>query len=187
MVLALLSCPARWNGMESVGACVRWMHEHFPFARSLARLLAMQSSCSFFCSSVGPSDGLPSPPSSVLTPKMPSAAPIYDARPRPSPPLRLVSAPSVKMRPFQLLLSPPAAERGVGVARAAKQEKIEPVSNRPRARRGAVGRSGGVTKAITCRRLLWAQKRFTSLFRRRRPPLPPRPPSHFSSSTFPAR
>ena len=47
------------------------------------------------------------------------------------------------MRPFQLLLSPPAAERGVGVARAAKQEKIEPVSNRPRARRGAVGRSGG--------------------------------------------
>ena len=94
-----------------------------------------------FCSSVGPSDGLPSPPSSVLTPKMPSAAPIYDARPRPSPPLRLVSAPSVKMRPFQLLLSPPAAERGVGVARAAKQEKIEPVSNRPRARRGAVGRT----------------------------------------------
>ena len=95
----------------------------------------------FFCSSVGPSDGLPSPPSSVLTPKMPSAAPIYDARPRPSASLRLVSAPSVKMRPFQLLLSPPAAERGVGVARAAKQEKIEPVSNRPRARRGAVGRT----------------------------------------------
>ena len=187
MVLALLSCSARWNGMESVGACVRWMHEHFPFARSLARLLAMQSSCSFFCSSVGPSDGLPSPPSSVLTPKMPSAAPIYDARPRPSPPLRLVSAPSVKMRPFQLLLSPPAAERGVGVARAAKQEKIEPVSNRPRARRGAVGRSGGRShKGHYLSQIALGSETFY-LPLPPPPPLPPRPPSHFSSSTFPAR
>ena len=36
------------------------------------------------------------------------------------------------------------------------------------------GRADGVTKAITCRRLLWAQKRFTSLFRRRRPCRPVR-------------
>ena len=127
--------------------------------------------------------------SSVLTPKMPSAAPIYDAR-------LSLSLPSVKMGPFQLLLStdslslPPSPRvRGgdVGVARAAKQEKIEPVSNRPRAPATATDQRG-VTKAIPCRRTteiaLGSEAFYPPL---PLPPPPPKPPSHFSSSTFPAR
>ena len=163
------------------------MHEHFPRSP-----LAMQSSCSaLFAVWLVGLVGLPN----LLLLRFDTKNAVCGANLR-CPSLSL-SLPSVKMGPFQLLLStdslslslPPSPRvRGgdVGVARAAKQEKIEPVSNRPRAPATATDQRG-VTKAIPCRRTTEIALGSEAFYPPLPLPPPPLPPSHFSSSTFPAR